>query len=55
MHTPVVTNSVIDGKPAYASGDLFMKHPTEEGLWKYHGRVEDQIQLASGEEVNVLS
>ncbi|KZT21262.1 acetyl-CoA synthetase-like protein [Neolentinus lepideus HHB14362 ss-1] len=35
--------------PGYASSDLFEKHPTQEGLWKIIGRVDDVIILASGE------
>ena len=47
----MVTNITVDGQAAYSSGDLFLKHPTEENLWKFYGRVDDQILLASGEEV----
>ena len=52
LHTPAVINSTIRGQPAYLSGDLLIKHPTEPNLWKYFGRVDDQIVLASGEEVH---
>lgn len=50
-HTPAVINYSVNGQPAYLTGDLFLKHPTEPDLWKFYGRVEDQISLANGEEV----
>ncbi|KAF8838011.1 acetyl-CoA synthetase-like protein [Paxillus ammoniavirescens] len=34
----------------YATGDLFVKHPTKD-MWKYIGRVDDVIFLASGEKI----
>ncbi|KAH7929525.1 putative nonribosomal peptide synthetase [Leucogyrophana mollusca] len=33
----------------YATSDVFLKHPTEEGLWKIVGRTDDVLILASGE------
>ena len=54
MHTPVVINYSVDGKPAYLTGELFSKHPTEPNLWKFYGRVEDQISSINGEEVSKL-
>ncbi|EGO23306.1 putative non-ribosomal peptide synthetase [Serpula lacrymans var. lacrymans S7.9] len=33
----------------YATSDLFVKHPTHEGLWKIIGRTDDVLTLASGE------
>ncbi|KAG1835183.1 putative aminoadipate reductase [Suillus variegatus] len=33
----------------YATSDLFIKHPTIEGLWKIVGRIDDVLVLSSGE------
>ncbi|KAG2119415.1 putative aminoadipate reductase [Suillus clintonianus] len=33
----------------YASGDVFIKHPTVEGMWKIIGRMDDVLVLSSGE------
>ncbi|KAG1853273.1 putative aminoadipate reductase [Suillus tomentosus] len=33
----------------YATSDLFIKHPTMEGLWKIVGRIDDVLILSSGE------
>ncbi|OAX33021.1 acetyl-CoA synthetase-like protein, partial [Rhizopogon vinicolor AM-OR11-026] len=33
----------------YATSDVFIKHPTVEGLWKIAGRVDDVLILSSGE------
>ncbi|KAG1853286.1 acetyl-CoA synthetase-like protein [Suillus tomentosus] len=33
----------------YATSDLFIKHPTVEGLWKIVGRIDDVLILSSGE------
>lgn len=38
---------------AYATKDLFMKHPTIEG-YKYYARLDDTIVLVNGEKVNPL-
>ncbi|EGN96351.1 hypothetical protein SERLA73DRAFT_76323 [Serpula lacrymans var. lacrymans S7.3] len=35
----------------YATGDIFIKHPTRENLWKIVGRADDIISLTSGENV----
>ncbi|KAG2347280.1 acetyl-CoA synthetase-like protein [Suillus weaverae] len=35
----------------YATSDLFIKHPTIEGLWKISGRKDDVLMLSSGEKV----
>ncbi|KAG2366971.1 acetyl-CoA synthetase-like protein [Suillus spraguei] len=33
----------------YATSDVFIKHPTVEGLWKIIGRIDDVLVLSSGE------
>lgn len=48
----MVTNTTIDGVPAYATSDLLMPHPTIPGLYKIHGRADDQIMLSTGEKTN---
>lgn len=39
----------------YHSKDLFSKHPTEDGLWTYVGRLDDIIVLSNGEKFNPVS
>ncbi|KIJ64886.1 hypothetical protein HYDPIDRAFT_132077 [Hydnomerulius pinastri MD-312] len=41
----------LDDVPGYASGDLFEKHPTVEGLWKYAGRAKNLFLLSEREGV----
>lgn len=52
MHHPVVFNTQVDGKDAYATSDLLLPHPTKPGLWKIYGRKDDQIMLSTGEKTN---
>ncbi|KAH9077806.1 acetyl-CoA synthetase-like protein [Lactarius deliciosus] len=52
LHHPVVFNTVVDGKNAYATSDLLVPHPTKPGLWKIYGRKDDQIMLSTGEKTN---
>ncbi|KAI0314196.1 acetyl-CoA synthetase-like protein [Amylostereum chailletii] len=47
--TPHVTNTVIDGTPAYASSDLLQEHPTQPNFWRAFGRADDQLALSTGE------
>ena len=35
--------------------DLFMRHPTKEGYWKYQGRRDDVIVLSNGEKFNPVT
>lgn len=49
--TPMVTNAELDGRPAYATSDLFMLHPTKPGYWKIFARTDEQIMLSTGEKV----
>ncbi|KAL7278799.1 hypothetical protein ACG7TL_007808 [Trametes sanguinea] len=50
--SPNVFNTVIDGRPAYATRDLFEEHPTDPNLYKVYGRVDDQIALSTGEKAS---
>jgi hypothetical protein len=51
-HWPCVTDTVIDGKPAYSTNDLMIRHPTNKSLWKMYGRTDDQIMHSTGEKVS---
>ena len=44
-------NTCAAGEYSYASNDLLVPHPTLEGYWKFHGRVDDQIVHSTGEKV----
>lgn len=39
----------------YASKDLFVQHPSNPNLWKYHGRFDDVIVLSNGEKLNPVT
>jgi hypothetical protein len=39
----------------FASKDLFSKHPTKRGLWKYTSRLDDIIVLSNGEKLNPVT
>ncbi|KAJ5715826.1 NRPS-like enzyme [Penicillium malachiteum] len=39
----------------YRSKDLYVPHPTNPNLWKYHGRFDDVIVLSNGEKLNPIS
>ncbi|KAL5000032.1 hypothetical protein BDV10DRAFT_183627 [Aspergillus recurvatus] len=55
---------VLDGWPskvasnrpdgAYATKDLFEKHPTKENAWRYYARLDDTLVLENGEKANPL-
>ncbi|KAI0784440.1 male sterility protein-domain-containing protein, partial [Abortiporus biennis] len=49
---PRVYNHKVNGEDAYATSDLFVRHPTKPNLWKIYGRTDDQIMLSSGEKTN---
>ncbi|QRW26760.1 L-aminoadipate-semialdehyde dehydrogenase [Rhizoctonia solani] len=51
-HKPFELNSEIDGKPAYRTKDLVVRHPFKPDLWKFVGRLDDQIILLNGEKTN---
>jgi nucleoside-diphosphate-sugar epimerase len=35
--------------------DLFERHPTKPGLWRYTGRIDDMLVLSNGEKLNPVS
>ncbi|KAH9943386.1 acetyl-CoA synthetase-like protein [Epithele typhae] len=47
-------NTQINGRNAYATNDLVELHPTKPGLYKYYGRLDDQIVLSNGEKTNPI-
>jgi thioester reductase-like protein/acyl-CoA synthetase (AMP-forming)/AMP-acid ligase II len=51
LSTPTYQLSVenLPDVKGYATSDLFIKHPTVEGLWKIVGRIDDVLVLSSGE------
>ncbi|KAG8908187.1 hypothetical protein FRB99_008730 [Tulasnella sp. 403] len=51
-HTPGHINTTWEGKPAYSTNDLLVRHPTNPNLWRIYGRADDQIMLSSGEKTN---
>ncbi|CUA71917.1 L-aminoadipate-semialdehyde dehydrogenase [Rhizoctonia solani] len=51
-HKPFELNSEVDGKPAYRTKDLVVQHPFKPDLWKFVGRLDDQIILLNGEKTN---
>ncbi|KAB8258604.1 hypothetical protein BDV32DRAFT_68400 [Aspergillus pseudonomiae] len=42
-------------KTEYTSKDLFVQHPSNPKLWKYHGRFDDVIVLSNGEKLNPVT
>ncbi|KAJ7136795.1 acetyl-CoA synthetase-like protein [Mycena epipterygia] len=51
---PHVLNTTHEGQPAFDVGDLLVRHPTDLARWRVYGRADDQIMLATGENVNPL-
>ncbi|GAB1528524.1 hypothetical protein RhiTH_011718 [Rhizoctonia solani] len=51
-HKPFELNFEIDGRPAYRTKDLVVRHPYRPDLWKLVGRLDDQITLLNGEKTN---
>ncbi|KAF8320374.1 acetyl-CoA synthetase-like protein, partial [Clavulina sp. PMI_390] len=49
---PSIFNIETPDGPAYATNDLFMRHPTKPRMYKIVGRLDDQVTLATGEKVN---
>ncbi|KAI0750819.1 acetyl-CoA synthetase-like protein [Daedaleopsis nitida] len=47
-----IINTRIDGVDGYATSDIIEPHPTRPGLWKFYGRLDDQIVLSNGEKTN---
>ncbi|KEP48049.1 putative acetyl-CoA synthetase-like protein [Rhizoctonia solani 123E] len=51
-HKPFELNFEVDGKPAYRTKDLVVRHPCKPDLWKFVGRLDEQIILLNGEKTN---
>ncbi|KAG8684167.1 hypothetical protein FRC08_013838, partial [Ceratobasidium sp. 394] len=49
---PYALNSEYQGQPAYRSKDLVKRHPNKPNLWRFVGRLDDQIILLNGEKTN---
>lgn len=50
-----VAFQVHPAKEEYRTGDLWSKHPSEADCWRYRGRVDDMVKLATGQSVNVAA
>ena len=50
--SPNVFNTVFNDRPAYATNDLLQQHPTKSHLFRFYGRVDDQLMLSTGEKTN---
>ncbi|CDO76173.1 hypothetical protein BN946_scf185034.g6 [Trametes cinnabarina] len=50
--SPNIFNTQIDGRPAYAMSDLLEEHPTKPNLYRFYGRIDDQIALSTGEKAS---
>ncbi|KAI0746343.1 acetyl-CoA synthetase-like protein [Daedaleopsis nitida] len=53
-HPLAVVNAKKDGVDGFTTSDLLVPHPTKHGLWKLHGRRDDQIILSNGEKTNPI-
>ncbi|VDB85408.1 unnamed protein product [Peniophora sp. CBMAI 1063] len=51
-YSPNVFNTTVDGRPGYATGDLVQEHPVHKGLYRIHGRADEQIMHSNGEKTN---
>ncbi|KAL2861787.1 hypothetical protein BJX68DRAFT_251638 [Aspergillus pseudodeflectus] len=49
-------SKVVSNRPdgAYATKDLFEKHPTKKNAWRYYARLDDTLVLENGEKANPL-
>ncbi|KAF9553879.1 acetyl-CoA synthetase-like protein [Agrocybe pediades] len=54
-HVPTKTNTIFEGVPAYATGDLIEPHPSIPGLWRFLCRVADQEVIGPGRKVNAVA
>ncbi|KIK81855.1 hypothetical protein PAXRUDRAFT_806336 [Paxillus rubicundulus Ve08.2h10] len=52
QYIPMVASCHVDGKKAYETKDLLIRHPRDRDLWKVYGRCDDQIMLSTGEKTN---
>lgn len=54
-HSPYVLSSVKDADGNFATGDLFLKHPTKDGRWKIVGRKDDQLKIYQGDRQMIIN
>ena len=47
--------STLPNRQEYFTSDLYIKHPTKPGLWKYSGRADDIMALTTGEKINPIN
>ncbi|KAL1938320.1 hypothetical protein VTO73DRAFT_11771 [Trametes versicolor] len=50
--SPNAFNTEVNGRPAYATSDLFEEHPDNPNLFRVYGRADDQIVMSTGEKTN---
>ncbi|XP_006456444.1 hypothetical protein AGABI2DRAFT_211390 [Agaricus bisporus var. bisporus H97] len=53
-YSPCVLNTTVNSQPAFATGDLVLRHPTERDKFCVYGRVDDQLVLSTGEKVTFI-
>lgn len=53
--SPAVLDSVKDADGNFATGDLFLKHPTKDGRWKIVGRKDDQLKIYMGDRQVIIN
>ncbi|KAJ1310575.1 hypothetical protein OPQ81_007304 [Rhizoctonia solani] len=51
-YEPFIINCEINGKPAYKTKDLVVRHPNKPELWKIFGRLDDQMVLHNDKKIN---
>ncbi|KAL9610186.1 MAG: hypothetical protein Q9167_005090 [Letrouitia subvulpina] len=47
--------ATLPGRQEFSPQDLYSKHPTKEGLWRYAGRTDDVIVFVNGEKLNPIT
>lgn len=47
--------STLPNLEEFSPADLYSKHPTREGLWRYSGRTDDVIVFTNGEKLNPIT
>ena len=52
-HSPLIHN--LPGVREWRTKDLFRRHPTQESLWQFAGRVDDIIVLSNGYKFNPVT
>ncbi|KAJ7649210.1 hypothetical protein B0H17DRAFT_1147835, partial [Mycena rosella] len=52
---PATFNTTYLDKPAFSTGDLLERHPSDTRRWRVYGRRDEQIMLSTGDNVNPLA